>query len=165
MNNTHIHYYYIHANDQKKTCSRIHRRRRNKKKHNQDFIRTSQLQHLSYHSYDNQEGINQSINQPFWFNTPILLTFTLFWPQPKTKSCVSLLTCMILWKRNLFENDSLEKNLGNETHVNLFQILNGSLLTKDQKIKRSYMYYIYAQLLWVSHVHKESQTCSLVCEF
>jgi hypothetical protein len=76
------------------------------------------------------------------------------------------LTCMILWKRNLFENDSLKKkNLGNETHVNLFQILNGSLLTKDRKIKRSYMYYIYAQLLWVSHMHKESQTCSLVCKF
>jgi hypothetical protein len=36
-----------------------------KKKHNQGFRRTSQLQHPSYHSYDNQERINQSINQPF----------------------------------------------------------------------------------------------------
>jgi hypothetical protein len=164
MNNTHIHYYYIHANDQKKTCSRIHRRR-NKKKHNQDFIRTSQLQHPSYHSYDNQEQINQSINQPFWFNTPILLTFTLSWPAQNKILCFIMDMYDSLKKKSIWEWLFGKKNLGNETHVNLFQILNGSLLTKDQKIKRSYMYHIYAQLLWVSHVRKESQTCSLVCKF
>jgi hypothetical protein len=160
MNNTHIHYYYIHANDQKKPCSRIHRRRRNKKKHNQDFIRTSQLQHPSYHSYDNQEGINQSINHSD-------LTHQFFWHlhswPAQNKILYFILDIYDSRKKKSIREWLIKKKIW---VMKLMSIYSKSLMGHYwQKIKRSYMYDIYAQLLWVSHIHKESQTCSLVCEF